>query len=64
MREATANTDDAARDMILSKAAFGIVAGGVMPDVGEEGIIDVKWFAHPVLSLWKYGSESGAETTP
>eukprot|EP00586_Coscinodiscus_wailesii_P002290 CAMPEP_0172477896 /NCGR_PEP_ID=MMETSP1066-20121228/1453_1 /TAXON_ID=671091 /ORGANISM="Coscinodiscus wailesii, Strain CCMP2513" /LENGTH=957 /DNA_ID=CAMNT_0013236915 /DNA_START=2961 /DNA_END=5834 /DNA_ORIENTATION=+ len=51
-------------DVILSKAAFGIVAGGVVPDVGKEGIIDVKRFVHPVLSLGKYGSESGAETTP
>lgn len=48
-------------DVIFSKAAFGLDWNGVIPEVAEEGRINVHNFVHPVLAIEKkFEAESGS----
>ena len=50
-------------DVIFAKAAFGLEWNGVIPQVGQEGRINVQQFIHPVLAMEKK-FESGNGLTP
>ena len=38
-------------DTIFARAAFGITHGGSIPQVDNEGVIDIDGFVHPILEL-------------
>ena len=38
-------------DTIFARAAFGITNGGYIPQVENEGVIDIDGFIHPILAL-------------
>ena len=38
-------------DTIFARAAFGITYGGIIPQVENEGVIDIDGFIHPILAL-------------
>lgn len=40
-------------DVIFAKAAFGLEWNGVIPEVGEDGKVNVHKFIHPVLAIEK-----------
>lgn len=52
-------------DVIFAKAAFGLEWNGVIPQVRQEGRINVKKFIHPVLAIEKkFGSGNDSTSEP
>jgi len=51
-------------DSIFARAAFGCVTDGCVPDVGNEGVIDVVDFVHPVLSASLGDGSSSRSVVP
>jgi len=47
-------------DVIFARAAFGHTLNGEMPEVFNNGVIDIKDFIHPVLALRNLASKSSA----
>ena len=50
---------------VFAKAAFGLDWNGAIPEVGEEGRINVHNFVHPILAIEKkFKKENGSSSSP
>ena len=52
-------------DVIFAKASFGLEWNGAIPEISEEGRINVHNFVHPVLAIEKkFEKDNGSKPTP